>query len=183
MFSRIITLIVAFSFWQCSSPTVPTYKELAIQFVNQLRPRLIGSWQFKQTQIDAKKLNWSSNYTGIQEDTVLQNLATLTLGPFSGKVYDERLLDLDGSIRFREKEYPVEVRIYPTHIDTGKQGIMMVFFKHNPQIDYNTANVRFMESIGLVGVNFRFVIGPESSTMMLQTEDKGIASANLIKDK
>jgi hypothetical protein len=183
MFLRLATLFIALSVWQCNTQPIPTYKESIIQFNNQLRPQLLGSWQFKQTQVELRKLGWSGNDTGIARDTVLQNLATLSFEPFTGKVYDERLLDLDGSIRFRGRDYPVQVKIYPTRDVSTTKGVMWVALKYDPQINYISEDVKFMESIGLVGVNFNFNTEFGQPVMVLRTIDKGIALAILGKDK
>lgn len=184
--ARYAMLLIPILLWQCSPPPEPTYTELTIQYINQLRPQLLGTWQFKQTQIEAKKLRsnrYSKNYTGIVKDTVLQNMATLNLEPFSGKVYDERVLNLDGSIRFRGKLYPVEVRIYPIRNEMQK-GIMWVAFKHVPNqvIDYDSDDAKYIDTIGLVGVNFNLNTELGQPSMTLKTNDTAITQANLVKE-
>jgi hypothetical protein len=46
MYLRLIVIACCFCFWECdSAKTNPTPSELTIQFINQLRPQLVGTWQ------------------------------------------------------------------------------------------------------------------------------------------
>lgn len=183
MLSRLATMLIALAFWQCSPPPAPSYAELVVQFNNQLRPQLLGSWQFKQVHVSATKLGWSPNFTGITKDTTLQNLAALTLEPFTGKVLDERVLNLGGRLRFQGRLYPIEVKVYPMLNVANTKGVMWVAFKYDPQIDYNSAEVKFMKSLGLVDSNFNFDTEFGQPFLTLQTTDKGLASASLFKTR
>jgi hypothetical protein len=181
MLSRFATMLIVLACWQCSPPPAPSHAELVAQFNNQLRPQLLGSWQFKQVQVSATKLGWSPNYTGITRDTTLQNLAEMILEPFTEKVFDERVLNLGGSLRFQGRAYPIEVKVYPMLNVAKTKGVMWVAFKYDPQIDYNSADVKFMESLGLVNANFNFDTEFGQPFLTLQTTDKGLALASLVK--
>ncbi|GAB3796966.1 hypothetical protein GCM10028819_15550 [Spirosoma humi] len=183
MNSRLVVLALCFFFSQCrQQESGPTPTELTIKFVNELRPKLIGTWQMRQAQISHKNLVSVYYSTGITKDTLLQDLAILSLQPSSGIQSDARILELEGSLQFRAKEYPIYAKLYPIQNDTKLIGTMFVDFNFKEAgLNITSPEVDYLQSIGLIGENFSVETTLGESSMTWRGLNRAIVSASLHK--
>jgi hypothetical protein len=184
MFLRFIFIACCFCFWGCdSAKTDPTPTELTIQFVNQLRPQLVGTWQLRHAQISSKKQVSVYHSTGITKDTLLKEVATLMLVAWSDEVVDERILHLGGTLRFRAKDYPIHIKLWPNQNNPKTKGFLFIDYHYQQGLNLNTADADYLSAIGLIGENFNLETELGDSTMTWKGLNRAIVAANFTKNK
>lgn len=180
---RLISIACCFCFWGCdSAKTNPTPTELTIQFINQLRPQLVGTWQLRHAQISVQKQVAVYHSTRITKDTLLKEVATLTLVSWSDEVGDKRVLHLGGTLRFRAKDYPIHVQLWPTQNNPKTKGMLFIDYHYQPGLNLTTADADYLSAIGLIGENFSLETELGDSTMAWKGLNRAIVSANFTKN-
>ena len=195
------SLLLAISFFliQCKSAPEPqpTLDERATALITVLRPRVTGTWQISTAQIKRRELGYFQVDPGITQDTVLRNLATLTLSPAS--VNNKRLpkeygpvLELEGTVAYGGKTYPIYglLDVGPTRIagQSGLQGFVLL------QYNFTSANFPpgstsrrveveedYLHGVGLIGDNFSVEVAENQRTMTWRGLNRAISSAVLQK--
>lgn len=180
---RFIVIACCFCFWGCDlRKTTPTPTELTIQFNNQLRPQLVGTWQLRHAQISSKKQVAVYHSTGITKDTVLKEVAVITLVAWSGEVVDERILHLGGTLQFRAKDYPIHVKLWPIQNNTKTKGVLFIDYHYQQGLNLNPSDADYLYSIGLIGENFNLETELGDSTMTWKGLNRAIVAANFTKN-
>jgi hypothetical protein len=183
MYLRLIVIACCFCFWGCdSAKTNPTPSELTIQYINQLRPQLVGTWQLRHAQISSQKQVAVYHSTGITKDTLLKEVATLTLIHWEGEVSDKRILHLGGTLQFRAKDYPIHIKLWPTQNDPKMKGFLFIDYHYQRGLNLTTADSDYLSAIGLIGENFSLETELGSSTMTWKGLNQAIVSANFTKN-
>lgn len=180
---RLVVLAVSLCFSQCSKQEIkPTPTELTVKFVNELRPQFVGTWQIRQAQINYEELVSVYYSTGIRKDTLLQDLAVLSFRASSEKPSDGRVLELEGTLQFRAKEYPIYAKLYPTQNSTKRKGTLFMDYNFKGgNIDIASPEVDYLKSIGLIGDNLTVETTPDGSAMIWRGLSRAIVVANLYK--
>lgn len=179
---RLTLLALCLCFSQCRQQNEPTPTELTIKFVDELRPQFLGIWYIREAQIKYRELAPVYYPTGITRDTLLRDLATVTFQPAPATTSDPRVLRLDGMIRFRSKDYPIQAELYPFQNAGLQKGVMFVNFNFGETInDFPPADIDYLYGIGLVGDNFAIDIVLGEPTMTWRGLGRAITSAILYK--
>ncbi|MBO3273016.1 hypothetical protein F1C16_13070 [Hymenobacter sp. NBH84] len=126
-FLRFALFAASLCFMQCTqeeaTPTID-YDQKSIELMNQLTPQIVGEWSLQRVSIKRQSHNGSQAEIGIKRDTVLQNLAILSIRqaavPRSNPKY-LRHPDFDCTIQYKDKTYPLSFSLLsnPTRIVQG----------------------------------------------------------------
>ncbi|WP_460965847.1 hypothetical protein [Spirosoma litoris] len=176
-------LITSLCFSQCQQKELLSPSEQTAKFVDELKPQLIGSWVIQQAQIDHKKLLSLQYPVAIIKDTLIQNLATLTFQASSQIISDKRILELEGVLNFRNVALPIYAKIYPIQNNSKLKGTMFLTYNFKGVDDRVTsAEVDYLQSIGLTGDNFHVEINQDNPLMVWRGLNRAIVYANLHKN-
>ena len=180
---RLALLAMCLCFSHCrQQPIDPTPTELTIKFVDELRPQFVGTWQIRQAQVSHKNLVSVYYSTGITKDTLLQDVAILSLQPSSKKQTDARILELEGTLQFRANKYPIYAKLWPRQNDPQSKGTLFLDFAYKESgITLVPQEVDYLQSIGLIGDNFSVETVLGEPTMTWRGINRAIVSASLYK--
>ena len=125
-----LSLGLACSLTNCSREAAPApkldYDQASRELMQTLAPQVVGTWTLRQVQVSFQPYGYGHALVPLRGDTLLQNLATLTLAaaqtPRSARA-DARYPEFEGQLHFRGQDYPIYLQLlaYPDQV-VNQQG-------------------------------------------------------------
>ncbi|GAB3708504.1 hypothetical protein GCM10027592_43740 [Spirosoma flavus] len=191
-FNPLTSVMLFLWFSQCSPDYGSTPKvnadQASIELQNELRPKLVGQWALPRVNLKYQDYNVFQKQLKISKDTSFSDLATITIIPTTQprtSPRDKRVGEYDGTIRFRNKTYPIQFDLLAysdwVYSQKGPQGTFLLMYKfpigsHIPE-DEET----FLENIGLVGDNFILELTSDPGKMIWRGLNRGLDRIELTK--
>jgi hypothetical protein len=118
LFLPTVLLGLTYSLTNCSQRLDPVpkldYDQASRELMQTLAPQVVGTWTLRQVQVSFQPYNPHHALLPLRGDTLLQNLATLTLAaaktPRNARV-DARYPEFEGQLHFRGHDYPVYLQL------------------------------------------------------------------------
>lgn len=183
-------LFISLGLLQCTryeNQPIPSIKQRSIDLMRELKPKLAGTWEVGPVQIKHKNLGYFQVPSGITKDTVLPNLAQITLQPASGPnqrtPLGEQYAEFTGTLQIGTKTFPIYASMMagPSRQTTGQlQGYLGLQYNF-PIGDVHRTSVEedYLGGIGLMNDTFSVEVG--ESEMIWRGLNRAIDSARLKK--
>ncbi|MBC6610679.1 hypothetical protein H8B15_07080 [Hymenobacter sp. BT507] len=190
-------LATALCFTQCTKeeavPAKPgttakpaiNYDQESIKLMNQLTPQMVGDWSLQRVHIKRQSYNSSQSEAGIKRDTVLQELAILSIRQAAvprTNPKDLRHPDFDCTIQYKGKSYPMHFWLLASaeHVfdKTGPQAFFLLEYNFPSGTRFPEAEETYLKSIGLVD-NFSVETTADPNTMTWRGLNRGIDKIEL----
>jgi hypothetical protein len=118
LFLPTVLLGLTCSLTNCSQRSDPApkldYDQASRELMQTLAPQVVGTWTLRQVQVSFQSYNPHHALLPLRGDTLLQNLATLTLvaakTPRNARA-DARYPEFEGQLYFRGHDYPVYLQL------------------------------------------------------------------------
>lgn len=193
-YSLFLLLAVGFGLGQCTlsgPPPAPAridYDQESVKLMNELTPQMSGTWQLRRVEVKRQTYNNLQAQAGIRKDTVLQDLATLTLKPATKPRYmpkNDRHAEFEGRIQRNGRSYPVSLYMSAEHgwlaKKTGPQAYFSFgfFFPTEPHI--TEPEEALLSNLGLVDDVFTLETTVGQPTMIWKGLSRGISQIDLQK--
>ena len=188
-FSALLSLLS----WQCSTddsaaPSKVDYDQASSQLMKDLAPRIVGQWTLRQVQVKYLINDYYQNQIKLTRDSTFQNLATLTIVPAAvprTSPIDPRRGEYDGTIRYRNKSYPIQFNMMANYewfaTKKGPQTFFL-FEYHFPDGTHLTEpEEAFLQNIGLIGDVFSLETTNGQPGMIWRGLNRGIERIDLVK--
>jgi hypothetical protein len=184
--------IISFLFGQCTQPESATPKidfdKESVKLMSEVTPKLIGQWTLQEVSVSYKKGDYYQNQAQITKDTVLTNVALLTIRTVSKSRFDPpqaKHPEFEGSVQYGTKTYP----IYFYLIASGGR----IINKTGPQasflFEYNFPNgtrlvepeEAYLRNVGIVNNNFSVELVDGQPSMVWRGGNRGVDQIRLVK--
>jgi hypothetical protein len=183
---RLVVLFFCVGLGGCApQEPVLTPTEQTIKFVDELRPLFVGAWRIEQIQLSAERLKTVYNPLNIRKDTLLQDVATVTIGPAVERPYgDPRVLKLEGNLTFRTIAFPIRISLSPQQnggITKGTLNLMTNFTELTTTTisPAQSTAIGYLQDVGLLTDNFSVDLVPGQPRMTWRGLNRGITSVSL----
>jgi len=194
---RLSILATTLCFAQCTKEeatpaktgTAPAvnYNQETIKLMNQLTPQMVGDWSLQRVHIKRQLYNVSQSEAGIKRDTVLQELAVLSIRQAAVSRItpkDPRYPDFECTIRYKGKAYPMYFSLLANAErvigNTGPQAFFLLQYDFPAGTRFPEAEETYLESIGLVD-NFSVETTADPNTMTWRGLNQGVEKIELRK--
>ncbi len=187
---KIITLFfVSVLFLSCkkngevSKPEKVDWNTSSITLMNNLRPKLLGTWKIEEIHVTPYAPNTSE--IGIYKDTLLNNVAELTISRINNDSNYETGNDVTGFLRFKTKSYPVGFRMLPTpqHIFENKGPQVFGLFEYRFPVGTHLTEPEedYLRNLTLINNNFEIEMSKDGKVMTWKGLNRAIKSMRLAK--
>lgn len=168
-----------------STPEVlptPTYAEKEAAVLKQVAPQVAGQWTLTDVRYIPRPL--FQRPAGLPRDTVLAQLATLTIVPASVPRPSGRP-EFEGQLTYRSKTYPVRFSLYasPDRVvrDQGPPAYFLLEYNFPVGSHQTEPEEQFLQDIGLIGENFSLEAEAGQTTMQWKGLNRHLKSITLRK--
>ena len=184
----IVFVILVLSISCKKSPEVSKEKKVdwnksSILLMNDLRPKLYGSWKIEELHVTPYAPNTSE--IGIFKDTLLNNVAELTISQVNNTGYYEKGNDVTGFLKFKTKSYPVGFRMLPTsdYIFENKGPQVFALFEYRFPVGSHLTEPEedYLRNLTLINTNFEIEISEDGKVMTWKGLNRAIKSMRLTK--
>lgn len=163
------------------------YDQESIKLMNKLVPHMLGDWSLQRVHIKRQPYNFSQTEIGIERDTVLQELAVLSIRQAAvprTNPKDLRHPDFDCTIHYKGKSYPMAFWLLANaeHVfnNTGPQASFLLRYNFPTGTRFPETEEKYLDSIGLVD-NFFVETTADPNTMTWRGLNRGIDKIELQK--
>ncbi len=167
-----------------SDPKVD-FNSASVKLMDSIRPALYGTWQMQEVKV--VPFQTSVGEIGIYKDTVLKNLATLTINHIdynTNELY-RRQNDVTGTLTFGSKTYPVGFtmnasanRIYHK---TGPQVFGLFEYRFPSGLHITEKEEMYLIYLTLIGENFEMQLSDDGKSMQWKGLNRAIKNIQLVK--
>lgn len=159
------------------------WNKSSIILMNELRPKLYGSWKIEQMHITPYAPNTSE--IGIFKDTLLNNVAELTINQVNNVGYYEKGNDVTGTLKFKTKSYPVGFRMLPTgeQIFQNKGAHVFALFEYRFPVGTHLTEPEenYLYNLTLINDTFEIEMSKDGKMMTWRGLNRAIKSMQLVK--
>lgn len=190
--------VISLLFLQCSqdggsvTPVTPApqvdYEKVTIKLMDELAPQLLGRWTLRQVDIKVQSYNVNQKKLQLAKDTVLLNLATLTIRSATQlrmSPQDPRHPEFEGTIEFRGKTYPIGFYLLANAervvSNKGPQAHLLFEYRFPNGTRIPESEETLLNDLGVVGDNFSLEIVPGQSAMTWRGLNRGVDKIDLQK--
>jgi hypothetical protein len=161
-----------------------TYNEKETAVLNQVAPQVAGQWTLTDVRYVRRPL--FQYPASLPRDTVLAQLATLTIAPASvPRPSRNGRPEFEGHLTYRSKTYPVRFSLYASPDRVVRQQGPPAYFllEYNfPVGSHQTEpEEQFLQDIGLIGENFSLEAEAGQTTMQWKGLNRHLKSITLRK--
>ena len=187
-----VLLGIAYSLTNCSQRSDPApkldYNQASRELMQILAPQVVGTWTLCQVQVSFQPYNPHHALLPLRGDTLLQNLATLTLAaaktPRSARA-DARYPEFEGQLHFRGHDYPIYLQLlaYPDQL-VNHQGPQAHFlFETNYPVGsrQRDAGEEWLLNLGLLDDNYTLELVAGQPRMHWRGLNRGVSRIDLVK--
>lgn len=184
--------IISLLFGQCTQPESAAPKidfdKESVKLMSGIAPKLIGKWTMQEVAIRYKKGDYYQNQAQITKDTVLENIATLTINPVSKSRYDPpqaKHPEFEGSIQYGTKTYPIYFSLLASAgrivNKTGPQASFL--FEYNFPIGSHLVEPEeaYLKNVGIVNDNYSVEIVDGQPVMIWRGANRGVDQIRLVR--
>lgn len=164
------------------------YDQASIALMEKLVPQVTGNWELRQVSVKIQSHNWGQKQIGLTRDTTFQNLATMTIRKAAvprSNPPDARHPDLEGSITYKGKTYPIYFRLMANvervYNDQGPQAFFLLEYNFPVGIRVPEQEERFLDDLGLIGDNHSLEIVEGQPRMTWRGLSRGVEKIELYK--
>jgi hypothetical protein len=188
-----ITGIISLLFGQCTQPESATpridYDKESVKLMSEVAPKLIGQWTLQEVAIKYKKGDYYQSQAQITKDTVLTNVATLTIRNVSKSRFDPpqaKHPEFEGSIQYGTRTYPIYFYLLAsTERIVNKTGPQASFL-----FEYNFPNgsrlvepeEAYLRNVGLINDNYSVELVDGQPAMIWRGGNRGVNQMRLVRD-
>jgi hypothetical protein len=137
------------------------YDQASRELMQTLAPQVAGTWTLHQVQVSFQPHGYGHALVPLRGDTLLQNLATLTLAAAKTPRHvpaDARYPEFEGQLRFRGQDYPVYFQLlaHPTRIvdQQGPQALLLLQTNYPDGLRQRDAGEEWLINLGLLDDNY-----------------------------
>lgn len=183
---------LACSLTNCSREATPTpkldYDQASRELMQTLAPQVAGTWTLRQVQVSYQPRGYGHALVPLRGDTLLQNLATLTLTVAKtprNTPADARYPEFEGQLRFRGQDYPVylQLRAHPTQIvnQQGPQALFLLETNYPAGSRQRDAGEEWLTNLGLLNDNYSLEVVAGQPLMHWRGLNRGVSRIDLVK--
>jgi len=161
------------------------FNTAAVKLMDSIRPDLYGTWQMQEMKVVPSPP--STAEIGIHKDTVLKNIATLSINQIdydTNELYRRRN-DVTGTLTFGNKTYPVGFtmnasanRIYHK---TGPQVFGLFEYRFSDESHVTAKEEMYLIYLTLIGENFEMQLSDDGRLMQWKGLNGAIKGIRLVK--
>lgn len=194
--SEFLRFSAVLAFASCTSNHEPdptpafNYDQASANIITATAPQVTGSWLMRKVYVTHQPYNPGQRELKIRQDTVYQNLATLTVRPVNRSQsvpQDARYAKFEGEITYRTKTYPIQFTLSaaPNRVvnQEGPQAIFLLEYNFPPGSHYTEPEEKFLwYQLSLIGENFSLEIASSQlNSMTWRGANRGINQIDLVK--
>ncbi|ARK08955.1 hypothetical protein [Fibrivirga algicola] len=180
-------------FGQCTKPESATprvdYDKESIKLMSEVAPQISGQWTMQEVAISHKKGDYYQQQAQITKDTVLKDIATLTIKPVSNSRFSPRQAqhpEFEGNIQYGGKTYPIYFFLTASagRIDkkTGPQASILFEYSFPSGSRLIEAEESYLKNAGIVNTNYSVEV-VDSQPAMIWRGGKGVDQIRLEKNR
>jgi hypothetical protein len=192
LFLPAVLLGLACSLTNCSREAAPApkldYDQASRELMQTLAPQVVGTWTLRQVQVSFQPRGYGHALVPLRGDTLLQNLATLTLAAAKtprNAPADARYPEFEGQLRFRGQAYPVylQLRAHPTRIvdQQGPQALFLLETNYPAGSRQRDAGEEWLTNLGLLDDNYSLEVVAGQTLMHWRGLNRGVSRIDLVK--
>jgi hypothetical protein len=159
----------------------PTYSEREAAVLQTVAPLVAGQWRL--TDVHYRRRPFFESPAGWPADTVVAQLATLTLAPAAPRFANTGHPTFEGELSYAGKRYPVYFALWANPDRVNRQQGPPAYFTleyHFPDGTHQTAvEEQFLQDVGLVGGQFTLEATTGPATLHWQGLDRHLQSLTL----
>jgi hypothetical protein len=192
LFLPTVLLGLTCSLTNCSQRLDPApkldYDQASRELMQTLAPQVVGTWTLRQVQVSFQPYNPHHALLPLRGDTLLQNLATLTLAaaktPRSARA-DARYPEFEGQLHFRGHDYPVYLQLlaYPDQVvnHQGPQAHFLLETNYPVGSRQRDAGEEWLTNLGLLYDNYTLELVAGQPLMHWRGLNRGVSRIDLVK--
>jgi hypothetical protein len=182
----------ACSLTNCSREATPApkvdYDQASCALMQTLAPQVVGTWTLRQVQVSFQPRGYGHALVPLRGDTLLQNLATLTLAAAKTPrrvPADARYPEFEGQLRFRGQDYPVylQLRAHATRLvkQQGPQALFLFETNYPVGSRQRDAGEEWLLNLGLLQDNYSLELVAGQPLMHWRGLNRGVSRIDLVK--
>ena len=162
------------------------YQQLMTQIMKDLSPQLIGTWNLREVRVKLRSPGYG-NPLNLTKDSIFRNLATMTIVPATKPrtlPIDPRRGEYEGTIRYRNKTYPIRLNMWPStwvYERKGPQAFLLLDYNFPEGIRTTESEEQFLVDLGLVYDTFSLETTIGQPTMKWVGLNRGIDRIEFVK--
>jgi hypothetical protein len=180
------------SLTNCSHEAPPApkldYDQASRELMQTLAPQVVGTWTLRQVQVSFQPHGYGHALVPLRGDTLLQNVATLTLAPAKTPrrvPADARYPEFEGQLHFRGQDYPVYFQLlaHPTRIvdQQGPQAHFLLETNYPVGSRQRDAGEEWLTNLGLLDDNYTLELVAGQPLMHWRGLSRGVSRIDLVK--
>jgi hypothetical protein len=188
----IVLLGLACSLTNCSQRSDPApkldYDQASRELMQTLAPQVVGTWTLRQVQVSFQPRGSGHPLVPLRGDTLLQNLATLTLAaaktPRSARA-DARYPEFEGHLHFRGQDYPIYLQLLASAEQVinhkGPQAHFLLETNYPVGTRQRDAGEEWLANLGLLYDNYTLELVAGRPLMHWRGLNRGVSRIDLVK--
>jgi hypothetical protein len=164
------------------------YDQASRKLMQTLAPQVVGTWTLRQVQVSFQPYNPHHALLPLRGDTLLQNLATLTLAtaktPRSARA-DARYPEFEGQLHFRGQDYPIYLQLLasPDQVVNHRGPQAHFLFETNYPVGsrQRDAGEEWLTNLGLLYDNYTLELVAGHPLMHWRGLNRGVSRIDLVK--
>ncbi|SOD91905.1 hypothetical protein [Spirosoma fluviale] len=191
----VITILSTLCFFQCTpdqpATSVINKEQAARTLLDNEVNQLVGKWRIQESIVEPRQFNPYQVELAIVKDTVLRDLATLTIRPAATTNRltqgwpSSHYTGLDGTLDYGSKSYPIYINlVIPDEVTSTGRGIVKLF-NFLPGTFEPEAEAILFKKLGFFHTDFTLTTPSDSSVMHWrdtgQVSSIGLTQVKLIK--
>jgi hypothetical protein len=161
----------------------PTFNEASIAALQEVTPLVAGHWTLDRVLVH--RLPYQLYPTTLPLDTLLQQFATLTIGPASYPTPDARYPRFEGTLAYNGISYPVsfDLRANAAYVlrQEGPPAYLSFGYRGPIALHTTTVDEQFLQDIGLMNEHFSLAVVKGQPTMTWQGQTRHIKQIDFHK--
>ncbi|GAB3808643.1 hypothetical protein GCM10028819_48130 [Spirosoma humi] len=171
-----------------SAPPKIDFDKESVKLMSEVAPKLIGQWTMQEVAIRYRKNDYYQSQAQITKDTVLKNIATLTINAVSASRFDPpqaKHPEFEGHIQYGTRTYPIYFYLLASAgrivNKTGPQASFLFEYNFPNGSHLVEPEEAYLKNVGIVNDNFSVEVIDGQPVMIWRGGNQGVDQIRLVK--